>query len=105
MSCSDPNLQQVPRDDSFRSCVKAPEGWVLVDADYAGMELRLAAAIAGDAEMIKAFQSGEDLHSVTAEAIEAQGKSLSPQTWPVFWQWCHWPAELRRCIWHHDVQR
>ena len=69
MSCSDPNLQQVPRDDAFRSCVKAPEGWVLVDADYAGMELRLAAAIAGDSEMIRAFQGGEDLHSITADAI------------------------------------
>ena len=41
--------------------------------------VRLAAAIAGDVEMIKAFQSGEDLHSVTAEA-PAQGKSLSRQT-------------------------
>jgi DNA polymerase I-like protein with 3'-5' exonuclease and polymerase domains len=49
--------------------VKAPDGWVLVDADYAGMELRLAAQIANDPAMIAAFQSGEDLHTVTAEAI------------------------------------
>ena len=48
MSCSDPNLQQVPRDDSFRSCVKAPEGWVLVDADYqewCGLLLQLQAML------------------------------------------------------------
>ena len=49
--------------------MKAPDGWVLVDADYAGMELRLAAQIANDPAMISAFQSGEDLHTVTAEAI------------------------------------
>ena len=78
---------------------------MLVDADYAGMELRLAAAIAGDAEMIKAFQSGEDLHSVTAEAIGSSGKSLSPQTLACSLAVVHWLAELRRCIWHHDVQR
>lgn len=69
MSCRTPNLQQVPRDESFRSCVKAPEGWVLVDADFSGMELRLAAAITGDAAMTAAFQAGEDLHDVTAAAI------------------------------------
>jgi DNA polymerase I-like protein with 3'-5' exonuclease and polymerase domains len=69
MSCRNPNNQQIPRDESFRSCVKAPDGWTFVDADFAGMELRLMAAIAGDPVMIKAFQDGQDLHSVTAEAI------------------------------------
>jgi len=69
LSCRSPNCQQIPRDDTFRSCVVAPEGWVLVDADFSGMELRLAAAIAGDAVMTKAFQDGADLHSLTAETI------------------------------------
>jgi DNA polymerase I-like protein with 3'-5' exonuclease and polymerase domains len=40
-----------------------------VDADFGQMELRLAAAVAKDERMIKAFQDGEDLHTVTAEAI------------------------------------
>ena len=69
MSCREPNLQQVPRDESFRKCVTAPEGWSLVDADFSGMELRLAAAVTGDEAMTEAFQAGEDLHTVTAEAI------------------------------------
>ena len=69
MSCRNPNNQQIPRDESFRSCVKAPDGWTFVDADFAGMELRLAAAVAGDPVMIKAFQDGADLHSLTAEII------------------------------------
>jgi DNA polymerase-1 len=46
MSCIKPNNQQIPRDKQFRSCVEAPEGWLLVDADFGQMELRLAAAVA-----------------------------------------------------------
>ena len=69
MSCIKPNNQQIPRDKQFRSCVEAPEGWTLVDADFGQMELRLAAAVAKDERMIAAFQAGEDPHTVTAEAI------------------------------------
>lgn len=69
MSCIKPNNQQIPRDEEFRRCVQAPDGWMLVDADFGQMELRLAAAVAQDERMIKAFQAGEDLHTVTAEAI------------------------------------
>ena len=69
MSCIKPNLQQIPRDEEFRACVEAPEGWTLVDADFGQMELRLAAAVAEDERMTMAFQDGEDLHTVTAEAL------------------------------------
>jgi DNA polymerase-1 len=69
MSCIKPNNQQIPRDEDFRRCVEAPDGWLLVDADFGQMELRLAAAVAQDERMIQAFQGGEDLHTVTAEAI------------------------------------
>nr|BAR22800.1 DNA polymerase [uncultured Mediterranean phage uvMED] len=69
MSCIKPNNQQIPRDKQFRSCVEAPEGWLLVDADFGQMELRLAAAVADDERMIAAFQAGEDPHTVTAKAI------------------------------------
>ena len=69
MSCIKPNNQQIPRDDTFRRCVEAPDGWVLVDADFSQMELRLAACLANDEKMIEAFKAEEDLHTVTAEAI------------------------------------
>lgn len=69
MSCIGPNLQQIPRDSRFRACVKAPDGWKLVVADYAQMELRLAAWEARDELMIQAFQQGLDLHTVTAMQI------------------------------------
>jgi DNA polymerase I-like protein with 3'-5' exonuclease and polymerase domains len=69
MSCMGPNLQQVPRDQRFRACVQAPQGWKLVVADYAQMELRLAAAEAQDELMIRAFQEDKDLHTLTAMQI------------------------------------
>ena len=47
----------------------APEGCVLVDADYSQIELRLLAHIAGDTEMQAAFRSGEDFHTVTASRV------------------------------------
>ncbi len=49
MSCVKPNNQQIPRDPQFRGCVEAPEGYLLVDADFGQMELRLAASVANDA--------------------------------------------------------
>ena len=69
MTCSDPNLQQVPRDEQFRSAVVAPKGWKLLDSDFSQMELRLAAVVAGDENMMQAFKDGKDLHTATAEAI------------------------------------
>jgi DNA polymerase I-like protein with 3'-5' exonuclease and polymerase domains len=69
MSCIKPNNQQIPRDEAFRSCVEAPDGWLLVDADFSGMELRLAAAVAEDPVMTEAFQAGQDLHQLTADLL------------------------------------
>jgi len=69
MSCMSPNLQQIPRDQRFRACVQAPDGWKFVVADYGQMELRLAAAEAKDSLMTKVFQQGKDLHTITATQI------------------------------------
>ena len=69
MSCMSPNLQQIPRDQRFRACVQAPEGYKFVVADYGQMELRLAAAEAKDSLMTQVFQQGKDLHTITATQI------------------------------------
>ena len=69
MSSIKPNNQQIPRDSEFRSCVEAPDGWKIVDADFSQMELRLAAALAKDKNMIQAFKEGADLHDYTAEKM------------------------------------
>jgi DNA polymerase-1 len=71
MSSSEPNLQNVPRypDYSHRTCFKAPEGRVLVKADYSQIELRIATAIAGDRRMLEAYRQGQDLHTLTAQMV------------------------------------
>lgn len=65
-SSSSPNLQQVPRDPEFRCAFRPGAGRVLVQADYAAMELRVAAAIAKEQRMIDAFNAGADIHTRTA---------------------------------------
>jgi DNA polymerase-1 len=65
MSCSKPNLQQLPR-GHYRRCFQAPPGRVLVKADYSQIELRIAAKVSGDKNMLAAYQAGEDLHTLTA---------------------------------------
>lgn len=68
-SCSSPNIQQTPRDVAFRACWQAPPGRILVIADYSQIELRVAAEMAQDARMMKAYQQGEDLHRLTASLV------------------------------------
>jgi DNA polymerase-1 len=68
MSCSNPNLQQVPRGE-HRKCFIAPPGHVLVKADYSQIELRIAAEIADERAMLEAFQKSTDLHTLTARRV------------------------------------
>jgi DNA polymerase-1 len=69
MSCSKPNIQQIPRASQYRQAIAAPLGRVLLKADYSQIELRIAAAIAKDAKMLQAFHEGRDLHTVTASLV------------------------------------
>ncbi len=61
MSCVRPNLQQIKRTGGIRACVTADEGTVIISADFAGVELRVAAALSGDAALI-GFIAEEDAH-------------------------------------------
>ncbi len=72
MSCSNPNLQQVPRDVAVRRLFRAPPGRRLVIADYSQIELRIVAAMSEDARMLDAFGRGEDLHRVTAALLSGK---------------------------------
>lgn len=76
-SSKEPNLQNIGR-GSLRQCFIAPEGRRLVVADYSQIELRAAAAIAGETKMIEAYQRGEDLHRGTAAAV--LGKAVDAVT-------------------------
>lgn len=69
MSCSSPNLQQIPRGIAYRKCFVSRPGRVLVKADYSQIELRVAAVVAKESLMIAAYAKGEDLHTLTAAAL------------------------------------
>ena len=66
LSCEHPNLQQVPRDKRIRSLITAPPGWTLIECDLSQIELRIAAALAEERNMIEAFVRKIDVHWLTA---------------------------------------
>ena len=73
LSSTEPNLQNIPvRTElgaQLRKMFVAPAGKVLVDADYSQIELRLLAHMAGDQAMIDGFNSGDDIHTITASQV------------------------------------
>ena len=73
ISSSEPNLQNIPvRTEQGREIRKAfipRPGWVLLDADYSQIELRLMAHFSGDAALVEAFRTGQDVHARTASEI------------------------------------
>lgn len=71
-SCASPNLQQVPNHytaPGLRACFHPPEGQSLVMADYAQIELRVAAHIADCAALRELFVQGQDPHRNTAATL------------------------------------
>lgn len=73
ISSTEPNLQNIPvrkeLGKEMRRFFVAGEGCLLADADYSQIELRVLAHIANDGEMIKAFNEGVDIHTVTASQV------------------------------------
>jgi DNA polymerase-1 len=73
IASTDPNLQNIPiRTELGRQVRKAfvaAPGHSLVAVDYSQIELRVAAHMAGDQAMLKAFREGRDIHTTTAAAV------------------------------------
>lgn len=73
LSSADPNLQNIPvrteLGKHIRTAFVAGKGRKLVSADYSQFELRLAAAMSGDTEMIDMFNRGADIHMTTAAQV------------------------------------
>lgn len=68
-SCTDPNLQQVPRNKDIRSLFTAPEGRLFFEADYSQLELRIAAHYSNDPTMLRIYNEGGDIHTMTASLM------------------------------------
>ncbi len=73
LSSSNPNLQNIPIRDSegkeIRKAFVAAPGCKFLSADYSQIELRIMAHMSGDANLIEAFLSGNDIHTATAAKI------------------------------------
>ena len=73
ISSLEPNLQNIPvrteRGKELRRYFCAREGWVLVDADYSQIELRILAHLSDDKNMIDAFKNNLDIHKITASQV------------------------------------
>ncbi len=73
ISSAEPNLQNIPvrtqEGREIRQAFLPRDGWVLLDADYSQIELRLMAHFSGDEAMLSAFRTGQDVHARTASEI------------------------------------
>ncbi|MCF6356565.1 MAG: DNA polymerase I, partial [Draconibacterium sp.] len=74
LSSTNPNLQNIPiRTENGRELRKAfipsDDDHIFLSADYSQIELRIMAAMSGDEEMLRAFNEGKDIHSITAAKI------------------------------------
>jgi len=73
LSSSDPNLQNIPIRTELGRRIRAgfiaERGNLFVGADYSQVELRLLAHLSGDAELIRRFRQGDDIHTATAAAV------------------------------------
>ena len=74
LSSAEPNLQNIPiRTDLGKELrryfISENDKYLLIDADYSQIELRLLAALAEDEAMLNAFESGEDIHTATAANV------------------------------------
>ena len=75
LSSSNPNLQNIPirteEGNKIRSafCAADKENSLIMSADYSQIELRLLAHVSGDENLIHAFKSGEDVHTMTASKV------------------------------------
>jgi len=75
LSCAEPNLQQIPKtsdkewNGKVKECFIAEDGYVLLNADFSQLELRLATAYAGEEELKKVFNEGRDIFTEMSKQL------------------------------------
>ncbi len=73
MASQDPNLQNIPvkteNGKRIRRAFAAPAGKLLVAIDYSQIELRIAAGLSGDEELVRVFREGGDVHAAVAARV------------------------------------
>jgi len=69
LSSSKPNMQQMPRDKEIRSLFCADKGRKLIVADFSQIEVRVAAELSQDQNMLHAYKEGLDIYKFTASKV------------------------------------
>ena len=72
------NLQNLPRNSMLKFAIRAPEGYVMIDSDSSQIEARTLAWLAGQDDLVNAFDKGEDVYKIMASAI--YGKAITEIT-------------------------
>lgn len=73
LSCSEPNMQNIPRDKMIKNLFVAAPGWRLVQLDYSQAELRVLAYLSQDEYLKDTYKEGKDLHDAMALKIFGEG--------------------------------
>ena len=63
------NLQNLPRQSPLKHAIRAPQGYVMIDSDSSQIEARTLAWLAGQWDLVQAFERGEDVYRIMASAI------------------------------------
>jgi DNA polymerase len=63
------NLQNLPRGSILKRAIRAPQGYMMIDSDSSQIEARTLAWLAGQDDLVKAFEDGEDVYKIMASAI------------------------------------
>lgn len=63
------NLQNLPRGSILKKAIRAPQGYMMIDSDSSQIEARTLAWLAGQDDLVKAFEDGEDVYCIMASAI------------------------------------
>lgn len=63
------NLQNLPRSSQLKNAIKAPAGYMMIDSDSSQIEARTLAWLAGQDDLVDAFEKGEDVYKIMASAI------------------------------------
>lgn len=69
LSSANPNMQNIPHDQKYRSCFIAREGYKLITCDMSAAELRIIANLSKEPKWVNIFNSGKDLHTISASDV------------------------------------
>ena len=88
LSSSNPNLQNIPIRTAFSRQIRAAfipqDGWKLVSADYSQIELRILAHLSEEPVLIEAYNSGDDVHALTARLLFEEDEITKDGREPMF---------------------